>query len=183
MQSSTEINQQGLYLLKEAEQFMTLWNASNVKKYYAGNIGFGIKASRHKKTGSTVLYFHGPIVPKNLVKDLDLALQVGEDSFMESAGDIDDFANHSCSPNTVIVNRYHAKYGTSLWCLVAIKDIETDEPVTFDYSSTMTGGAWSMKCNCESRECRRLVSDFSDLDPSKQEEILKARSIFSGRID
>lgn len=183
MQSSSEINQQNFYLLEEAEKFMTLWNASNVTKYYAGKIGAGIKANGYKKAGSTVLYFHGPVVPGNLVKDFDLALQVGEDSFMESAGDVDDFANHSCSPNTVIVNRYHAKYGTSLWCLVAIRDIESEEPVTFDYSSTMSGGAWSMKCECGSRECRGIISDFADLDKTRQEEILKARCAFSGRVD
>ena len=164
------------------EIYMKEWNEAHVKKYDTGTIGSGVKTNVSIKEGSIVLYFHGPILPGEMINDFDLALQLDVNTFMDSAGDIDDFVNHSCSPNTILVCRYHLKYKSFLWCLVAIRDIFPEEEVTFDYSLTMSGKAWSMDCRCGTATCRGVVGDFIDLKGDRQQQLLKLRLQHSGII-
>jgi hypothetical protein len=56
-----------------------------------------------------------------------------------------DTMNHSCAPN--------AAFGRNLQ-LVALRIIEPDEEVTFDYSTTEADPDWLMHCGCAVEECR-----------------------------
>lgn len=56
--------------------------------------------------------------------------------------------NHSCNPNLWFEN---------WWPLVAIRDIEKGEELTFDYA---TGETYSLQreCNCGAENCRKFIS-------------------------
>lgn len=66
-----------------------------------------------------------------------------------------DFFNHSCDPNSGIKGQIF---------LVAMRDIEPGEEVTFDYAMVVSESVGSevvfeMDCNCGSRHCRGKVTE------------------------
>lgn len=66
--------------------------------------------------------------------------------------------NHSCDPNCTIVGKNE---------LIAIKDIEVGEEITFDYSLTVIPNFytkyWKMTCGCGSEKCRKYVSNIDSI--------------------
>lgn len=72
----------------------------------------------------------------------DIILPLGNDSLI----------NHSCDPNVFPTSR-------TVWR--AIKDIDVGDEVTFDYELTTTSkfikNMKPMKCECGSKNCRKLI--------------------------
>lgn len=59
--------------------------------------------------------------------------------------------NHSCAPNAGIRNSNQ---------LYALRDIEVDEEITYDYSSTVgTNIEWWMPCHCGTIQCRQEIGN------------------------
>ena len=56
--------------------------------------------------------------------------------------------NHSCDPNLGIQGQI---------VFVALRDIEKDEELTFDYAMTDDEN-YEMECNCGSRQCRGTIT-------------------------
>ena len=56
--------------------------------------------------------------------------------------------NHSCDPNLGIQGQI---------VFVALRDIEKDEELTFDYAMT-DDEVYEMKCNCGTPHCRGIVT-------------------------
>ena len=56
--------------------------------------------------------------------------------------------NHSCEPNMGLQGQI---------VFVALRDIEVDEELTFDYAMT-DDEPYEMKCNCGSGNCRGMIS-------------------------
>jgi hypothetical protein len=84
----------------------------------------------------------------------DYYLQVGDNLFLGPSGEIDDYINHSCDPNSgVVIEGKTSK-------LIAIETIECGEEIRFDYSTTMYRPVLVMKCWCGSHNCREKVVDF-----------------------
>lgn len=55
------------------------------------------------------------------------------------------FTNHSCDPN--------AKFNDEGW-LVAVREIEPDEELTFDYvAHPIPASPWNFKCACGAAQC------------------------------
>ncbi len=83
-------------------------------------------------------------------ENIDDPLQVGAHLFI----DLDEpsrLINHSCDPTSGIRGKN---------TLVAIRDIEEDEEITFDYSATVgTNSIWKMKCLCDSPRCRKIIGN------------------------
>jgi hypothetical protein len=67
------------------------------------------------------------------------------------------YANHSCNPNCGVTPEFE---------MVCIKDIGKGEELFWDYSTSMLERAWTMKCECGDKYCRKIVTDF-DLLPQK----------------
>lgn len=148
------------------------------EKYLTGRIGFGVRSRRQFSPGDVVMVFHGPVHPPEKVQDFDLCLQLSPTEFMDSAGDIDDYVNHSCNPNTVLAVKPFSDEQT-LHCLAATRPIRPGDAITFDYSITMSGGYWKMKCACGSEHCRQVVDDLTVLPPNEQarlKELIQANS-------
>ena len=70
--------------------------------------------------------------------------------------------NHSCNPNAGIKNNRD---------IVAIKKIRKGEEIVLDYAMNNING-WEMKCRCGSRNCRKTVSAFKELDNKTKRKYL-----------
>lgn len=60
-----------------------------------------------------------------------------------------DYFNHSCSPNAGFLTSIH---------LVAMRDIDPGEEVTFDYAMCMTNEFGNMACDCSLPNCRGYIT-------------------------
>jgi hypothetical protein len=94
----------------------------------------------------------------------DDPLQISPDLFI----DLDPASlaiNHSCSPNAGIRAQNE---------LIAIRDIETGEEITFDYSTTVSKyvdpASWTMRCSCNAENCR---SDICNVMTVPREQLLQ----------
>jgi hypothetical protein len=128
--------------------------------------GLGVFAARGFSPGDIVMmdfdgdYYDQVLSYEELRKHdigLKYPLQIGMDSFRVPSGNIDDFTNHSCDPNTGI--RLHA-YGAMI---LAIRDIKVHDEITFDYSTYLNNPHESMICRCGANNCRGLVGNFTTL--------------------
>jgi SET domain-containing protein len=88
--------------------------------------GKGVFAGESIFPGEEVLEFSGALIrrrdlPEIRSQDEDYYLQVDDNTFLGPSGDIDDYINHSCDPNTgVVIEGKTPK-------LVAIQDIGRGE--------------------------------------------------------
>ena len=58
------------------------------------------------------------------------------------------YMNHSCEPN--------AGFGGNV-LVVAMRDIEPGEEITFDYAMDRSDPDYSLECNCQSLACRKTI--------------------------
>lgn len=101
----------------------------------------------------------------------DHFMQIGENELMGPSGGVDDFINHSCDPNC----GFNFKKGT--FCLYALKDIELEEELTWDYSTTMLNDPLEYRCLCGSKICRGKINNFKDLPKNIKEKYIKLNII------
>ncbi|MBW2390713.1 MAG: SET domain-containing protein-lysine N-methyltransferase [Deltaproteobacteria bacterium] len=69
--------------------------------------------------------------------------------------------NHSCDPNT---------WWSGSTKLVARRDIQVGEEITYDYSTADIDHGSEMECSCGSPRCRGTVSNRDYLDPEWQSQ-------------
>jgi hypothetical protein len=121
--------------------------------------GRGVFAGEKIFAGEEILTFLGPLIKRKDMpvipsQDEDYYLQVEDDVFLGPSGEIDDYINPSCDPNSgVVIDGETSK-------LVAIQTIGRGEEIRFDYSTTMYKPVLVMKCSCGSPICRGKVVDF-----------------------
>jgi len=133
--------------------------------------GKGVGTNAPISAGTEILSFTGPIVHRSQLPEPyddhdDHYVQIDRDHYMGPSGQLDDFVNHSCSPNAGL------RVTPGDVTLVAIRDIAANEEITWDYSTTMEEDEWEMDCHCGSPVCRRIVRDFKHLDPVVQQRYL-----------
>ena len=134
--------------------------------------GRGVFAKEPIKAGDEILKFRGPVVvindlPRPYTAENDYFLQIGQDLFVGPSGEIDDYVNHSCEPNSGI------KFESDYIKLVAIAPIAPGHQITFDYSTTMHKFDYQMNCACGSNKCRLRVKNFVELPEETQEKYIK----------
>jgi uncharacterized protein len=74
------------------------------------------------------------------------------------------YSNHSCAPNCGITPNMELK---------TLREIKQGQELLWDYSTSMLERHWTMPCNCGSRNCRRLITDFDLLPEALQEKYIK----------
>lgn len=137
----------------------------------AGKCGKGIFADASLKKGERLAIFGGYVISireeESLSKECgDSGVQITEDLVITSkdATEDTDFFNHSCDPNAGFQGQVF---------LVAMRDIDKDEEVTFDYAMVLHGSdeamPYKMKCFCGLSKCRGYITD----DDWKKQEIRK----------
>jgi hypothetical protein len=133
--------------------------------------GKGVFATRPYREGEIVLEFLGNLLQPCDVDDLTHCLQIGPATFLSPSGGIDDYVNHSCAPNTGIAERQ----GRIL--LFALGPIKKGDEISFDYSTTQTGGHWSMECLCGVPGCRGLIGDFRDVPAARRRYYIERQAV------
>lgn len=138
------------------------------------HLGKAVFAGRIFKKGDVVVKFEGEIinqkdVPKKLKGEYDRYVQIGSDIYLGPSNEIDDFINHSCKPNTGL------SFSPAGIFLVAIKNIKIGDEITWDYSTTLFNNTWKMLCDCKTKECRKIISDFILLNPKIQKKYQKLK--------
>lgn len=99
-------------------------------------------------------------IPLNFAATLELeekeshTLQIGHDQYILCDPPFL-YSNHSCEPNCGLAPNLEMR---------TLRNIKKGEELLWDYSTSMLERHWTMPCNCGSRNCRRLVTDF-DLLP------------------
>lgn len=134
--------------------------------------GKGVFAAEDIDSGEEVLQFGGPMVgveelPRPYTAKNDCYLQIGASTFLGPSGKLDDYVNHSCAANTVVI------FDSGVIKLVAMVFIPAGNQITFDYSTTMDNFWWEMECACGSENCRQKVKNFVDLSEQLQSKYIK----------
>ncbi|MFA6568144.1 MAG: SET domain-containing protein-lysine N-methyltransferase [Victivallales bacterium] len=117
-------------------------------------LGKGMFAKVRIAQGERLCVWGGGIVP-TAEEHGDLGIQIDEDlTLIQPPGDPANFINHSCSPNAGLKGQI---------VLVAMREIEADEEITFDYAMCLhpSPGAprYEMKCCCGAKKCRGVVTE------------------------
>jgi len=142
-----------------------------------GKYGKGVFATKNIMQGSVIHVLNGETITlKGLVhrivtgqESINDPLQVGKRTYI----DLDGFSisfNHSCNPNAGIRKRSE---------LFALRPIGGGEEITYDYSVTIAPTVWQMKCNCGSKNCRKVLGDVRSI-PKRQLSIYMALGAIQG---
>lgn len=140
------------------------------------HLGTAVFSARSFTAGSVVTQFSGPIVhksemPEDYEGENDRYVQFDREYFLGPSGNYDDLINHSCDPNAGL------KFDGTNILLVALRDINVGEEITWDYSTTMFENGWKMRCDCRAEGCRKIVGDFMLLDAEIQQKYMKLNVI------
>lgn len=116
--------------------------------------------------GTEIILFTGK--PITFKKTLELgdkesfALQIEKDLYIYLDKPARYF-NHSCEPNCGLKPDLK---------LVSLVDINKNEELRWDYSTTMLEHNWTMKCECGKPTCRKVVGDFDKLPKALQQNYI-----------
>jgi SET domain-containing protein len=128
--------------------------------------GLGIFAAKSFAAGEIVIIdedgdYYGQIFSYRELRahgyGLENTVQVGLDAFKLPNGNIDDFTNHSCDPNTGI------RLTEKGMIVLAVRAIAPNEELTYDYSTHLNNPYESFRCRCGALCCRGIVGNFSTL--------------------
>ena len=118
--------------------------------------GCGVFANSVIAKDELVSLWGGRIVHKNeldpsMPRFTQRVLQVDEDLYLLTADEKEpnDCFNHSCDPNL----GFFGQIG-----LVALRDVNADEELTFDYAMSDGGPYDEFECACESSSCRKKIT-------------------------
>jgi SET domain-containing protein len=143
----------------------------------AGQKGKGGYATDKISKGELIIEFKGENVTKDEinhrissgVENVDDPLQIDDDVFIDLNNSAYYF-NHSCEPNSAIKGRNN---------LIAIRDIQEGEEITYDYSATVGADVndWSMECKCGSPNCRHEIGNVTTIPKAQLDKYLAAGGI------
>lgn len=122
----------------------------------------GVFAKETIKAGEKLAIFGGHVMAvtdKPIFSDdaKDFAIQIAEDFVIGTKNENEiedtDYFNHSCNPNSGIKGQIF---------LVAMRNIDADEEITFDYAMVLHGSdsfqGYEFTCCCGSPICRRKIT-------------------------
>ncbi len=123
-----------------------------------GSTGLGMFTPVAFRRGDRVFVLQGTVRRWRSQSDADARRNenwfgIGKDLWIEPEAPFM-FLNHSCDPNLGVRGERE---------FVALRDIETGEELTFDYSITEDERSWSMHCQCGSAACRGTIGSVHAL--------------------
>jgi hypothetical protein len=125
--------------------------------------GKGLFAATHLAANTIVCTVKGPILSFQQTIAFQECeshyLQVEQDQYILCEAPFL-YSNHSCEPNCALNAQLQ---------MFTLRDIEQDEELLWDYSTSMLERHWTMECACNTPSCRKIIQDF-DLLP----ELLQA---------
>jgi len=150
-------------------QYNHRWINPKAKSYNSKIQGIGVVAIDNISKGEIVGVLGGIIIPKSKILEYrkhwgQAGIQI-DDKFWICPTSREELHktgifNHSCDPNV--------GYSNSI-TLVAIRNIKRGEELVFDYATSETFFE-SFKCNCSSKNCRRIITknDWKNKDIQKR---------------
>jgi hypothetical protein len=91
-------------------------------------------------------------------------IQIDEHRHQAGTGEIDDYLNHSCRPNTAL-DFEHLE-------LVAIRPLAAGDELSFNYLTSEWDMAAPFECQCGAPDCVGVVRGFRHLEPPQQDALL-----------
>ena len=144
------------------------WLNAKAQARPAGHKGWGSFALESISTGETVAAFGGWIVPRAILESMgddrqSRSIQVDTDLYLVSndTPEPGDMLNPSCQPNCGLL-------GQTL--VVAMRDIEPGEELSFDYAMCDASDYDEFRCLCGEPTCREIVTGSDWRDPDLQEK-------------
>jgi uncharacterized protein len=139
------------------------WLSNNVYVKDTKKYGIGVYAKNKILKNEKIAMFGGHVLTRKeedkLPKEIyDNAIQIDDNLVIGSINkkEVEDGSmfNHSCNANSGIRGQI---------LLVAIRDIDIDEQVTFDFGTVLyndgTSKAYKLKCLCDAKNCRKYITD------------------------
>ncbi len=117
--------------------------------------GFGSFVIEPIRVGELLVIWGGLVMPKDAFMQLDeharsISIQIEEGFFLAPIeADKADYINHSCNPNGGLNGANN---------LVAMRDIDVGEEVTFDYAMSDSSPYDQFECGCGTTMCRGKVT-------------------------
>lgn len=150
-------------LIKQRNKLFELKTPKSLKLVYVHGKGLGLFANKNFKKGDTVIQFKADVVLNSRASPE--AVQIDEKhSFDTKWLTPEAFINHSCSPNT--------RLDVPGYRYVAIKNIEKNEEITFNYLTTdWDFGNEPFKCLCGSKNCYGMIRGLKYLSKRQQEKL------------
>jgi SET domain-containing protein len=131
--------------------------------------GRGIFAKENISKGEIISIQTGHIIQENELDHIEKTVggywfQIRDHFYLspltpEEASETALYINHSCDPNTGV----DGDIG-----LVAIRDIERNEEICYDYGMDTSDPNYSFSCNCGSDRCRKTVTGNDWKNPDLQ---------------
>ncbi len=89
--------------------------------------------------------------------------RLNKNYYISPKGRLGDMLNHSCEPNAKVVKKNGKLY------IVSLALTKKGQEVAIDYSTILASDdSWSMRCNCGSVRCRKVVKQFTKLPKALQ---------------
>jgi len=143
------------------------WLTPKAQARPAGGKGWGAFVTEPIEAGETVAGFGGWVMSSAMLSDLShdrqsRSIQIDTDLFLVSAPtpEAGDMLNHSCEPNCGLL-------GSQL--LVAMRDIEVGEELSFDYAMCDASDYDEFTCLCSAPTCREVVTGADWRDETLQQ--------------
>lgn len=105
-------------------------------------------------------------------KTRDNAFRFDKEKYLSPAGEVGDFLNHSCNPNSAVVKKKNKLF------IVALKGIKGGAEIFIDYSTIIAqDDSWRMKCDCGDKNCRKIIKGFHSLPKNIQKKYLDLKMV------
>ncbi len=117
-----------------------------------------------------VMALTGRLLPAQEVALTDThLLQVSERTYLDMTGEDGAKISHSCAPSCGVMLL------PDRMILVALRPLHQGERITIDYATTSTDThyTWSEACGCGAPTCRKRVSGFPTLSPTRQAHYIR----------
>jgi hypothetical protein len=136
------------------------WDSPKLELYETERCGTGVRAKSLIEKGESLGIFGGHILAlenrKSLPPELEHFYFQVSDRFVLTHISLAqvrqskiEFINHSCAPNAGFRGQIE---------LVALREIQPAEAITFDYAICTSEPDFRMECFCQSQNCRRIIT-------------------------
>ncbi|ESN90512.1 hypothetical protein HELRODRAFT_70629, partial [Helobdella robusta] len=148
----------------------------HLKKFPTQECGLGVKATKPLKAGQFIIEYVGEVMSElefrrrmstlysHMQHHYCLSLEGGVVIDGYKSGNISRLINHSCSPNCQM-QKWNVN-GVYRIGLFALKDVEPNEELTYDYNFHAYNVNTQQACKCGSSNCRLVVGGRSQKDSS-----------------
>ena len=144
------------------------WLSPKAQARQAGDKGMGSFATSSITTGETVVGFGGSVTTYDILETVSLdrqhrSIQIADNLYLTPTAmrEDGDMINHSCEPNLGLLGSI---------VLVAMRDIQIGEELTFDYATCDDSDYDEFDCLCGTPSCRGKITGQDWKIPELQEK-------------